>query len=172
MERNSKFFLINLVSFLTPNILFSLSLFSLSVSLCRVRALDGSFTEAATRCGVQVVSGDYTNPDDVKFNIWSFDYSEPSLSTGCIAQLPNSRWATLDCSTSLPYACVKNEEESVSGKLVDWKVDLSVKGTASSSHCPDGYVFAAPHNGYSNSVLSVAALGQTIWLNAPNPLAT
>jgi len=31
-----------------------------------VRALDGSFLEAATRCGVQLASGDYINPDDMK----------------------------------------------------------------------------------------------------------
>jgi hypothetical protein len=31
-----------------------------------VRALDGSFTEAATRCGVNIVSGNYQNPDDMK----------------------------------------------------------------------------------------------------------
>jgi hypothetical protein len=118
-----------------------------------------------------VVSGDYTNPDDVQFNVWSWDYSEPSLSTGCVAQLPNSRWATLDCLTSLPYACVK-EADTIDGKLTQWKVDLSVKGSASSSRCPDGYVFAAPHNGYSNSLLNVAGLAQTIWVSAPNPLAS
>jgi thiamine monophosphate kinase len=36
----------------------------------QVRSLDGSFIEAATRCGVQVVSGDYTNPDEMKFFVW------------------------------------------------------------------------------------------------------
>ncbi len=36
----------------------------------QVRSLDGSFIEAATKCGVQVVSGDYTNPDEMKFFVW------------------------------------------------------------------------------------------------------
>lgn len=53
-----------------------------------VRALDGSFIEAATRCGVQIASGDYTNPDDVKFYVWSWDFGQPSAASGCVAILP------------------------------------------------------------------------------------
>lgn len=135
-----------------------------------VRALDGSFTEAATRCGVQIVSGDYTNPDDMKFYVWSWDFSEPSLATGCTAMLPNGRWATLDCSTPLPFACAA-EASADSGDLSSWSVDLGYLAAADQVRCPTGFRFAAPHNGFANNRLTVAGLGQTIWLNAPNPLA-
>lgn len=137
-----------------------------------VRALDGTFTEAATRCGVQIVSGDYTNPDDMKFFVWSWDQQEPSDAQGCTAILPNGRWATLDCATSLPYACLVDSVDSAAGFGLDWKVDLSVLGSAEAgtSKCPTGTTFSAPHNGYANSVLVDLAYGQTMWVNAPNPL--
>eukprot|EP01036_Dinobryon_divergens_P034270 gene34270-44272_t len=70
-----------------------------------VRALDGSFVEAATRCGVQLASADYINPDDMKLYVWSWDQGEPKSKDGCVAMLPSGRWATMDCGTSLPYAC-------------------------------------------------------------------
>lgn len=135
-----------------------------------VRALDGTFTEAATRCGVQIVSGDYTNPDDMKFYVWSWDQQEPSHAEGCVALTPNGRWATLDCATPLPYACLASTADSAAGYGLDWKVDLTVVGDAASVKCAEGTEFAAPHNGFANSVLVDKAYGQTIWLNAPNPL--
>ncbi|KAJ1417561.1 hypothetical protein B484DRAFT_400793 [Ochromonadaceae sp. CCMP2298] len=132
-----------------------------------VRALDGTFIEAATRCGVQLVSGDYTNPDDMKLFVWSWDQQEPS-SAGCTAMLPSGRWATLDCGQKLPYACLASTD---SARGLDWRIDLNRLGSAGASTCPEGSVFSAPHNGYSNSVLVNAAYGQTIWVNAPNPKA-
>lgn len=137
-----------------------------------VRALDGTFTEAATRCGVQIVSGDYTNPDDMKFYVWSWDQQEPSNSAGCTAILPNGRWATLDCATALPYACLVDSADSSAGLGLSWKVDLNVLGSADAgaSKCPAGTTFSAPHNGYANSILVDLAYGQAMWVNAPNPL--
>lgn len=137
----------------------------------QIRALDGSFTEAATRCGVQVVSGDYTNPDDMKMFVWSWDQAEPSVSTangGCVAMLPSGRWATLDCSLELPYACLPTDDN---GAGLRWNVDLNrTRAWTTDLPCPVGYSFAAPHNGFANSVLLNIAVGQTTWLNAPNPL--
>jgi hypothetical protein len=115
---------------------------------------------------VQVVSGNYVNPDDLKFNVWTWDYSEPSLSDGCVAMLPSTRWATLDCSTALPFACLKDN----STIPVDWAVDLEVKGSFQQASCPSGSHFAAPHTGYTNNLLSLAGLGQGMWVNTPNPL--
>jgi hypothetical protein len=135
-----------------------------------VRALDGTFTEAATRCGVNIVSGDYTNPDDMKFYVWSWDQQEPSSAEGCTALTPNGRWATLDCSTPLPFACLATSAESATGYGLDWKIDLTVTGEAAAGKCAEGAEFAAPHNGFANSVLVDLAYGQTLWLNGPNPL--
>lgn len=101
-------------------------------------------------------------------NVWSFDHGEPSLSSGCVAQLPSTRWATLDCSMELPFACLKNGSED----MTEWIVDLNTLASFENAKCPEGYSFAAPHNGYANNVLSVKGFGQTIWLNAPNPLSS
>ena len=101
----------------------------------------------------------------MQFNIWSFDHGEPSLDHGCVAQLPSTRWATLDCNLPLPFACLLN----TSTTMIDWHVDLSVTGTYQEARCPDGYQFYAPHNGYANNILSLKGMGQTIWINAPNP---
>lgn len=130
-----------------------------------VRALDGSFIEAATRCGVQIASTDYINPDDMKFYVWSWDQQEPSLIDGCTAMLPSGRWATLPCDTELSYACI-DESAFESGAL--WKIDLSAAGPWSKSSCPTGSSFAAPHNGYSNALLNTQGYAQMLWLNAPN----
>jgi hypothetical protein len=137
-----------------------------------VRALDSTVTEAATRCGVPVVSGDYTNPDDMKLYVWSWDQAEPSSATGCVAIMPNGRWSTLDCSTELPYACLVDSAQSAAGFGLDWKIDLNVAGpsSAGSTKCPEGTTWSAPHNGYANSILVDAAYAQAIWVNAPNPL--
>jgi len=134
----------------------------------QVRSLDGSFIEAATKCGVQVVSADYLNPDDMKFYVWSWDMDEPKLATGCTAMLPSGRWGTLDCSTSLPYACQVTASDQDAG--LKWSVNLTKTGAWSDSVCADGSTFSAPHNGYANSLLSLASYGQYMWLNAPNPL--
>lgn len=79
----------------------------------------------------------------------------------------SGRWATLDCSLALPYACV--EENSVESGL-KWSINLDIKGPFDKAVCSDSYLFGAPHNGYSNSLLVNAGLGQTMWLNAWNPL--
>lgn len=133
-----------------------------------VRALDSSFFEAATRCGVQVASGDYTNPDDMKFYVWSWDYGQPSRADGCVAITPNGRWATLDCKTPLPFACAATASVE-SGDYSRWTVDLSVKGSFDQAKCPAGTQFAAPHNAFANNLLQVRALSQTVWINAPKP---
>lgn len=127
------------------------------------RALDGSFIEAATRCGVNIVSGDYVEPDDMKFFVWSWDVNEPSMKDGCVAMLPTGRWATLDCNTKLPYACQGASD-------TDWKVDLNTVGpwSGDSAPCPAGYKHDAPRNGYTNGRLWLSAYAQTVWLNAPN----
>jgi hypothetical protein len=136
-----------------------------------VRALDGSFIEAATRCAVNLASGDYLNPDDMKFYVWSWDQAEPSLADGCVAITPNGRWVTMPCDTQLPYACVATECKE-SGDYKKWSVNVNQVGSWGSAVCPSGTVFAAPHNGYANSLLVNAGLAQNMWLNAPNPLAT
>lgn len=61
------------------------------------------------------------------------------------------------------------EESSVESGL-KWSVDLEVTGPYEKAVCPESHVFAAPHNGFSNSLLVNAGLGQTMWLNAWNPL--
>ena len=77
------------------------------------------------------------NPDDIRFNVWSWDYAEPSSSTGCVALLPSSRWATVDCSLALPFACV-GDSSAESGAYSDWHVDLNVKGSREKASYPSG----------------------------------
>lgn len=134
-----------------------------------VRALDGSFIEAATRCGVQIVSKDYMNPDDMKLYVWSWDQQEPKLADGCVAMTPSGRWASLPCDEAHYSACV-NSESARNGDFSKWIVNLDSTTAYGKGVCPDGYEFAAPHNGFANNLLNVAGYGQTIWLNAPNPL--
>lgn len=134
-----------------------------------VRALDGSFIEAATRCGVNVVSPDYLNPDDLKFYVWSWDQDEPKLKDGCVAITPNGRWASLPCDTKLPFACVHSSSKE-NGDYKSWSINLNNVGSYDEASCAESYVFAAPHNGFANSLLVNAAFGQSVWLNAPNPL--
>lgn len=135
-----------------------------------VRALDGSFIEAATRCGVQVVSKDYMNPDDMKLFVWSWDQQEPSDKDGCVAILPSGRWATLPCSEEHFTACVSTDSKNKGGYST-WAVDVNgAKARWGEGVCPEGYEFAAPHNGFANNLLVVAGVGQTMWVNAPNPL--
>ena len=141
----------------------------------QVRALDGTFIEAATRCGVQVASADYINPDDMKLYVWSWDQQEPSSAEGCVAMLPSGRWATLDCATELPFACLRANSEQPAGYGLDWVVNLDegASGTWDQAKAACSSVqlqFAAPHNGYSNNVLLTKGYGQSMWLNAPNPL--
>ena len=52
-----------------------------------------------------------------------------------------------------------------------WAIDLTKVGTYAESTCASGSFFSAPHNGYANSMLLLANYGQTMWLNAPNPLS-
>jgi hypothetical protein len=136
-----------------------------------VRAFDQDLsTEAAVRCGSTVVSPDYINPDDLKSWVWSWDYGEPKSADGCTAMSPSGRWMTLPCDTALPYACIAPEENTHG---VNWSVDLNVMGAWKDATCASSNLaFAAPHNGFANNKLLVAAFGQTVWLNAPNPLAS
>lgn len=75
--------------------------------------------------------------------------------------LPSGRWATLDCSTPLPYACLAE------GASTKWMIDINTVGSwkGASAPCPAGAVPSVPHNGYTNTLLNVASFGQTIWLN-------
>jgi hypothetical protein len=52
-----------------------------------------------------------------------------------------------------------------------WVIDLTKTGSWGESTCKRAAVFSAPHNGYANAKLLLANYGQTMWLNAPNPLA-
>ena len=135
-----------------------------------VRGLDGSFIEAASRCGVQFVSGDYTNPDDMKLYVWSWDQGEPQLKDGCVAMLPNGRWATLSCNLSLPYACLGDQRDNNNHPI--WNVNVDIIGSWDANSCSSGFSFQSPHDGFSNGLLLNAGPGQTLWLNANNPLKT
>jgi hypothetical protein len=75
--------------------------------------------------------------------------------------LPSGRWATLDCSTPLPYACLAE------GTSTQWVIDVNTVGAwkGASAPCPAGAVPSVPHNGYTNTLLNVASYGQTVWLN-------
>mmetsp|Transcript_3873 Transcript_3873/g.5328 ORF Transcript_3873/g.5328 Transcript_3873/m.5328 type:complete len:453 (+) Transcript_3873:62-1420(+) len=133
-----------------------------------VRALDGSFLEAASRCGVQLASSDYVNPDDMQLLVWSWQQGQPKGDGGdCVAMGPAGRWLLLDCEEQLPYACLTAGNSS----KPQWAVDLSVVGGWGSSRCGSGSEFAAPSNGYSNALLLNAGFAQKLWLNAVNPLA-
>ena len=142
-----------------------------------VRALSAAeCTEAATRCGVNVVSSDYTNPDDMKMFVWSWDQKEPKSTDSskyCAAMLPSGRWASLDCSMKLPYACASptTPGQAVTADLArqQWSVDLNTLGPwkGDQAPCTAGFAPSVPHNGFTNSLLTVAAYGQTVWLNTP-----
>lgn len=139
-----------------------------------VRALGASgTTEAGTRCGVNLVSSDYTNPDDMKMFVWSWDQKEPTH-TGveyCTAMLPSGRWASMDCTTPLPAACMValngDTQPSVDTARATWSVDLNMVSSWSAAACPAGFEFGAPHNGFTNAILNTVSYGQTIWLNTP-----
>jgi hypothetical protein len=141
----------------------------------QVRALTSGFAEAATRCGVQVVSPDYINPDDMKMYVWSWDQQEPSIADGCTAMTPSGRWTTsIPCDTPLLYACRAPTDEAVSTKP-KWVIDFNKfgswsEGTAAcqSSVVGSDLVFAAPHDGFANNLLMLAGYGQYMWLNAPS----
>lgn len=59
------------------------------------RALDGSFAEAATRCGVNIVSGDYWQSSQMEGFVWAFDRTVDLTRTdkACFALLSHGRWA-------------------------------------------------------------------------------
>ena len=150
-----------------------------------VRALDGSFLEAAARCGVQLASSDYVNPDDMQLLVWSWQQGEPKGAEGCVAMGPAGRWLLLDCDEQLPYACLAagylhryyrmhlllTLTVPGSSNKPQWAVDLSVVGGWGSGRCGPDSEFAAPSNGYSNALLLNAVFAQTLWINAINPLA-
>lgn len=130
-----------------------------------VRALDGSFPEAATRCAVNVVAGNYQNPDSMQFFVWSWDVNEPRVPGGCPAMLPTSKWAALDCQLRLRAACVSTTNE------LDWVVSLSSGPFAEAgASCPAGYKAAAPTNGYVNARLRDAVVAEVVWLTVPPTL--
>lgn len=89
------------------------------------------------------------------------------MKDGCVAMLPSGRWATIDCSTPLPYACVPASDVSTVKLGTTWGVNLNRTGPwlGDKSPCDDGFVPSAPHNGYTNNLLLNFAYGQTIWLN-------
>lgn len=57
-----------------------------------VRSLDGTFVEAATRCGVNIVSGNYWQSDMMEPFVWSFARGEDLNATGCVSLLSHGRW--------------------------------------------------------------------------------
>jgi hypothetical protein len=130
-----------------------------------------------SRCGVNLVSSDYTNPDDMKFFVWSWDQGEPRVPPKgspqrCTAMLPSGRWAALDCSMPLPYACsnlADGADANANAARNQWFVDVNVVGAwkGADAPCPSGYTPGVPKNGFTNAVLNSASFGQTIWLNAP-----
>lgn len=148
-----------------------------------VRALGASgTTEAGTRCGVNLVSSDYTNPDEMKMFVWSWDQMEPkhtnkarlnvsSETAYCVAILPSGRWASLDCSTPLPAACRVSAEQGAQTTAdlarAAWAVDLTLLAAWEDAQCPEGYEFSVPHNGFTNAILNTVSYGQTVWLNTP-----
>jgi len=125
-----------------------------------VRALSLSgIMESASRCGVNLISPDYINPDEMKMYVWSWDQMEPASLTDCVAMLPSGRWGTLPCDTALPYACA--DDKGV------WSVNLDVTGAwaGDKAVCNPGFAPSVPHNGFTNAKLNLAGYGQTIWLN-------
>lgn len=68
-----------------------------------VRALDGTFPEAATRCGVNIVSGDYWQSDQMEFFVWSFARGVNISATGCVSTYSHGRWI-IDVSRRLPWS--------------------------------------------------------------------
>ena len=57
-----------------------------------VRALDGSFAEEATRCGVNIVSGDYWQSDQMEQFVWSFARNVNISAPGCATTYSHGRW--------------------------------------------------------------------------------
>eukprot|EP01116_Phalansterium_solitarium_P013328 TRINITY_DN306_c0_g1_i2.p1 TRINITY_DN306_c0_g1~~TRINITY_DN306_c0_g1_i2.p1 ORF type:complete len:446 (+),score=145.15 TRINITY_DN306_c0_g1_i2:527-1864(+) len=128
-----------------------------------VRALDGTIIEPATRCGVNIVSGNYQNPDEMKLFVWSWDQLEPRITngSGCVAMLPSGRWAALPC-TELHRSACQGANDTI------WTAGTSLSPWAGpKASCPTGYVPAAPTNGYSNARLRDAVLAEVVWLNTP-----
>jgi hypothetical protein len=137
---------------------------------------DKQLLTSICRCGVNIISSDYTNPDDMKLFVWSWDQQEPKFlnsSTHCVAMLPTGRWAALDCSTALPYACAVPQSNGQYTNSEDahgmWNINLDVTGIwlGDKAPCNVGYVPSVPHNGFTNAILSTKSFGQTLWLNTP-----
>ncbi len=79
-----------------------------------MRALDGSFPEAATACGVNVVSGNYWQSDLQKLFVWSFAETTNLSTQGCVATLSHGRWDIQDCAQEKRMACMgKNDTDWV-----------------------------------------------------------
>lgn len=84
-----------------------------------------------------------------------------------------------DCAELLPVACGRyrggtkddgrGAEENESEDDGDWTLSLSAFPGSNAAHadCPAGYAPMPPRNGYANTRLWLAALGQRVWINAP-----
>jgi hypothetical protein len=84
-----------------------------------------------------------------------------------------------DCAELLPVACGRHRrdtndnshggEEDESEDDGNWTLSLSAYPGSDAAHadCPAGYAPKPPRNGYANTRLWLAALGQRVWIHAP-----
>jgi hypothetical protein len=110
------------------------------------------------RCNVNFACVDQASPILVEGFVWSWDKQQPkAIAGGCTVAQPNGRWATLDCSTRLPAACLnpKNGTFAISSSPTAW----------ASASCPTGYTFSRPSNGHENAQLH-AALRSSLWASS------
>lgn len=120
----------------------------------------------------------------VQAYVWSWARNEPKMngsakSSGWCASLSsNSRWVSRTCTDLLFVACGLEPDASgddgtmqnVNGDSDEnWTISLSaIAGSdLANADCPTGYAAIPPRNGYANTRLWAAALGQSLWLNAP-----
>lgn len=68
-----------------------------------------------TACALNFPCADQMSPKLVVGAVWSWDVNEPSSPFGCPVLKSNGRWATVNCSSVLPFACQSTVDP------YDWK---------------------------------------------------
>jgi len=137
-------------------------------------------------CGISEIGMDLASPLLFNSYIWSWLPNQPSGGGLCVAINANSsnlesfgRWATFECTTALPVACVSpvnNNSSTPAFMLLDWTIPaspISAPWSEASSICASaGLEFRIPLNPFSNRKLKDALLvveatlpTPWVWLN-------
>eukprot|EP00118_Oscarella_pearsei_P002498 m.10722 g.10722 ORF g.10722 m.10722 type:complete len:569 (+) comp22588_c0_seq1:3-1709(+) len=118
------------------------------------------------QCGVSVTQMDLISPGLVSYATWSWNETLPSNGTcAAVNTLDSYHWAALDCSQILSYAC--RPKANSTEWTISPKKGMYEEGDAVCSQM--NLTFAAPIDGYSNTLLQAAlaeepAVGKALWI--------